>query len=694
MAKTPKKTRSIDKDKTYWASAEMPPLECAEELKRRIDEYYEWLVGSGPLNLWLASYRFYNAGIYSQGVSGGVFGSTGGSFDGGFGGTDGAEIMSVNHYANILDHILELTVSQRPAFEPRSTNTDYKSQAQTILAKHLLDYYMREKSLEVYTKQAVKMALMFGEAYVLCEWDAEMGEVYGKDPESGAVIRQGDLRYSTFGPYSIVRDLYAGSADQCQWYVVQRLRNKWDLAAKYPEISDDILEYATSEDADEMAAFSFAPDGLSKSDLVVTYTLYHERTPACPAGRMLEMLDESIILVDGPLPYSTMPLKRVRYDEVIGTTFGKSVMFDELGIQNTINGLYSVVKTNQVTFGVQNIAIAKGSGFSVNEMAGGLNLIEFDASLGAHAVPAPLQLTKTAPETFNFIKQLENTMNTISGINSVIRGDPEQALGAGASGAYAALIQSMAIQFNNGLQMSYVRLLEAIGQSTINTLREYASVPRVAAIVGKVDRAYMQEFTGDDLSTVNRVIVDIGSPTLRTTAGKEQLAEQLIKMGVVKELPQLLEVINTGNLEVLTEGETAQLLMIKSENERLQAGEKVTAFLSDDHQMHLRQHASVMSNPDMRNPTPENASAIEEWVAHMQMHIQLATNPDNAQYFALLGREPVPVINPQPQVPGTGALPPQGPDAVQMGNANLPDLPQQPVNPLTKQRYTPPEGAQ
>ena len=44
----------------------------------------------------------------------------------------------------------------------------------------------------------------------------------------------------------------------------------------------------------------------------------------------------------------------------------------------------------------------------------------------------------------------------------------------------------------------------------------------------------MKEFTGDDLTSVNRVIVDVGNPLARTTAGRVEMAEQLLQMGVIK----------------------------------------------------------------------------------------------------------------------------------------------------------------
>ncbi len=57
--------------------------------------------------------------------------------------------LPVNHLRNIAQNILVMITATRPAMEARAVNTDYKSLVQTKLANGLLDYYMREKRLEL-----------------------------------------------------------------------------------------------------------------------------------------------------------------------------------------------------------------------------------------------------------------------------------------------------------------------------------------------------------------------------------------------------------------------------------------------------------------------------------------------------------------------------------------------------------------
>src|SRR5690606_32152609 len=141
-----------------------------------------------------------------------------------------------------------------------------------------------------------------------------------------------------------------------------------------------------------------------------------------------------------------------------------------------------------------------------------------------------LNLTNTPAEIFNFMGMLEKLGETLSGVNSVARGNPEASL---KSGAALALVQSQAIQFSMGLQQSFAQLVEDAGTGTIEILQDFASVPRVAFIAGKSNRPLMKNFKGSDLDAIKRVTVDMGNPLTRTTAGKVNLADTMLERNLI-----------------------------------------------------------------------------------------------------------------------------------------------------------------
>lgn len=639
----------------YWAS--VGSADIADNILEKVKDYYEYLSLSGRLDLWRRSWGYY----YRPRINGGMINPAG----------QQGELTSVNinHYRNLLLHLETMTVQQRANFEPRATNSDVKSQSQVILAAGLLDYYMREKKLERNIKSAVKDCLIFSEGFVRAEWDATSGDVYGQTA-TGSPAYQGDIRYTNYNPLNVIRDYFKQAASQEDWSILRDFQNKYTLAAKFPELNDQILN--DCDDYLELArTTTFNIFNLEDTDNIAVYTLLHKPTPAMPNGRYTQILDNGTILMDGPLPYDETHVYRIAPDEETGTIFGYSVGFDLLPVQECIDILYSTVITNQATFGVQNILTPKGHDLSTSQISGALNLMEYDPALGK---PEALNLTSTPPEIFNFINQLESLAETLSGVNSVARGNPEASL---KSGAALALVQSMAIQFSMNLQQSYAQLVEDLGTGTINILKTYASVPRVAAIAGKSNRPLMREFSGQDLSGISRVTVDMGNPLTRTTAGKENLANNYLEKGMIDNPDQYIQVINTGRLEPVIEGKQAELLLIKSENEMLADGQPQRALITDQHAQHILEHKTVLASPEVR--MDPNSPIIQATLMHIQEHINFLKTADPA-LLALIHQTSMAPPPMPPQNGGTSEMldgaPPVVKQAQGVEGPNMPAPPQ------------------
>lgn len=609
--------------------------ETSEILVAKSQEWFQSLDTSGYLTKLRTMYAAYHGSFYED---------SGDSHSIVFGGEQGELTqLGVNHIRNLAQHMLNMITSTRPMMQARSTNTDYKSLVQTKLANGLLDYYMRDHRLEEYLKTAAEYAIVFGSGYIKIEWNSTRGDVFDTDDETGIEIRQGDIDFMNLSPFDVMFDTNREDRKQ-DWVLCRSFKNRFDVAAKYPELRDKILKLPTKSQMQQFANFSFHYD---ETDLIPIYEFYHKRTESMPEGRYLLYLDAGLALLDSPMPYRNLPVYTIAPSYYLGTSYGYTPMFDILNIQDAVNSLYSTVLTNQTAFGVQNILVPTGSNISVQELSGGLNIIEANEANGQ---VRPLNLTQTPKEIFDFIGMLEKTMETISGVNSVARGNPDPNL---RSGNALALVQAMTLQFLSGLQQSYVMMIEDMGTGIINILKDHANIPRMVTIVGQSKKTYLKEFVGDDLDSVNRVVVDIGNPLSRTTAGRVEMAEQMLQMGVIKTPEQYFSVIDTGQLDVLTEDTQSQLFLTKAENERLVTGEDVMAVFTDEHAMHIKEHASVLSDPDLRFD-PE---LVQRVTRHMQEHIQLlsTTNPD---ILMILGQQPLPP--PGAQAPQGGPPPEEG----------------------------------
>lgn len=618
----------------YFAADEAE--ETVSYLELKSTQWFNTLVQNDYLDKIKRSWQSYHGAYYTEG---------GNSHEIQFAGEQGELVnLAVNHYRNIAQNMLTMVTSTRPSFQARSVNTDYRSQVQTMLANGLLDYYMREKRLEKYLKRAVEYAIVLGSGYVKMEWDATTGEIYdyidpsemedydpemeleeGEEDREPYPVYEGDVVFTNLSPFDIVFDTSKEDPDQHDWVLCRNWKNKFDIAAKYPEFEDEIVDLDTKSDHTRSR---ITLQQLDETVDIPVYEFFHKRTPSMPEGRYVLYLTSEIILMDTAMPYGDLPVYRIAPSDILGTPYGYTTMFDLLPIQESVNSLHSIILTNQNAFGVQSVISPRGSDVSVSQIEGGMNFIEYNQQAGK---PEPLQLTSTPPEVFSYMQQLISEMETISGVNSVVRGNPEKNM---RSGNALALVQSQALQFMSGLQQSYIQLVEDVGTGLINMLKDFAQVPRIANISGNSNRSYMKEFTGDDLNSINRVIVDVGNSLANTTAGRMEIASNLLQMGAIVNPEQYYSVLNTGKLETMTEGINKQLLLIKAENEKLVAGESVKAIATENHMLHIKEHQNVLADPDLKMDA-ELASRVLE---HIQEHITLLreTDPD---LLAILGQQ-------------------------------------------------------
>jgi len=245
------------------------------------------------------------------------------------------------------------------------------------------------------------------------------------------------------------------------------------------------------------------------------------------------------------------------------------------------------------------------------------------------------------------------------GINKVTQGRIEQKL----SGSAMALLQQMAIQFSQTLQHNYAMALEALGTSILELIKTNADTERVALIAGKANRSRLISFKGDDLAEIEAVQVELGNPIMKSGAGRWELAQMLIQNGLVKNIEEALNVLTSNRIEPLYEGETAQLNLIRSENEELANGTPQPVIQTDNHEQHIEEHKAVLSSPEAR----QDQAIVEATLQHIDEH----------QAYL------VPVVDPNAPVdPAAEGAVLEGmePSSMQASQPNLPNLPTSPLD--------------
>lgn len=629
-----------------------------DDLMKLVDDYFAAMSATSWDTMIQKSYSYY----YGRGDHGNSFRISAGGSQG-----ELSEMMA-NEYRTLLRQMLTMITSERPSYDVRSMNTDHKSESQAIIGEQVLEFYLRHKKLENLLKDACEKSLWSGEGFIGLRWDTQAGENYGLDEESNMVMK-GDIEYSTYNSLQVIRDPFS-SQQEPDWVIIVDYKNKYDLAAQYPEAEEDLLNCSLESYKDQLQ--HGIPHGI-KTNKIPVFTFYHKKSPALPEGRWVYFAADKV-LADGPLPYEEIPVYRVTPGNVENFVFGYTPGFDILGMQEANDDMFSALLTNNRNFARQLLAVRKDAGVNHRMLTEGASILELDVEDINNAIK-PLQLTASSPETYSFLESIKSRMQQYTGINEVIRGEPSPNL---RSGNALALISAQAVKFNSGLQQSYNILLEDVGTATLRFLKQFAKAPRFFRVVGITNRALLSEFSSDDLEGVDRVDVQKASALTSTTAGRIEIADNLLQNGLVKRPEQYFNVLETGRLDPLIDAERSELLNIKSENEMLQRGEQPTAILTDNHMLHIREHRTVLDDPVAR----QDPKIVQAALAHLEEHknLWMQTPPE---YLMASGQQPSPSAQMAQQAPPPGpnsaqvnpaALEPKGPDA-QVTQPAQPQLP-------------------
>lgn len=666
----------------YFANLEDPTELCAS-LEHRISEYRRGVRRMPIYERWVRTYRSYFGLPDSNDWTDDTAPRPGGQ---------GGEqtLQRMNHLGNLGRHLLAMTTATRPSFEPVATNTDSTSVAQVEFCRTLLDYYMDHERLAAVFSQATELALIYGLGYVGIAWDENTGPTVVPstvDPQTGAVqdaIKAGGLTFKTYSPLDVAID--HRRRDQVRdWAIVTTYENRWDLIAQYPDPeTQELLRGAAAFNPQDEWYRSFYPttDLVPNPDIIAVNTFWHEKTPAVPQGKWARFIP-GLLLDSGALPQPEMPLYSIVPGIFHGTVFGDSPLHTVVGLQALVDNLYSAVVTNNVNLAVQMLEVPQEARYNIKTAFNGMRIFETKTLAdGRSTSPKPIQLTASSPETYKLIELTIQAMETLTGVNSVVRGDPEASL---RSGKALALIKAQAVEFSSWLVFSYESLITDVGTAIVRHLKAFAKRPQLAAIAGIGKAWAAKSFDSTNLENIDRVLVRSGNPVSKQLAFRAQAAESLLEKGLLKSPAQYFAIVDTGQLDIATEDDVASWANLKAENEALLAGPGpdvpppppppppqpgqppspfsplappdggVPVLWTDNPVEHIHWHLDLLSNPLSR----KDPQLVARVLNHIQTHIQVNEQAD-PQKLMLLGIPSIAAALQQAFGPPPGSKPPGG----------------------------------
>lgn len=674
----------------YWAGREVGDM--LREAFRRIDAYYNHVQTSGKLDLWRKSLAEYYAGEETGGESGTA-------------GEQGEMVtIKVNHAHNIGEHVVTAVAGQPPTFVPQAQNNDHEAASQVDIARVVLDAAVAQKGLSEAFVQITRRAWVLKEGYAATEWDENSGEDYAALGEQ--IVKTGDARTRIYNPLDVVRDYLRETGAEHEWYFLRRFENRYNVLARALRNAPDdetrirweaqILgapsKIQDAENRPRLADYRMTAEDVDTDEIAV-WEFRHAKSDALPNGRRTVFVTPDVWLLDGPLKYKGLFVFRMAPEERIGEEGGYTPHFDLMAPQHAVNAAFSSVLSGLAALGHPVVALPANSQATVEDLKS-FSLLRLNGGQGEAKAINLLPGDALKPHA-EFADKLISQMEIVSGVNSVRRGNTSS-MGASSSGAKLALIDAKFYESIVGLQRSFKDFASAVATSIVQLYQQFATIEQTVSVAGRDKRVSAKKFTGENLTKVLRVEIEMGDPLSRTSAGRLELAQMLIAAvdasgkPMIRTPEQILQVVRTGRLDPLTSGQTAELDNIKAENEALGDGKPAAAFIYDHHPLHIQEHYAVVASPEARAP---GSPVIVATLQHIAEHLQLW---QGAPIDGLAARNiPPPPSMMAPPGPGaTSATPPPAPGEQSStaevpapeGAGPQPNMPSMPTNPATGEK--------
>lgn len=700
-----------------------------ERLAQRASAYRDWLARTGRLGRMQRAWSAY----YGGSVDGSK--DTAGILTGGEQGE--LSLLTANMFGVTVRQVMRLITGQKPAFKVVAKTSDADSIAQATLGDALLEHYDKKANVSEREVDSVQSGMLLGSGWVVLSWSTQLGEEIGLNPDTGKVIREGDVSVRAATPWDVVHDV-EDAPESRQWVAVRGKRKRHDLAAQFPALADEIRK--ASGDALDSEGFAatkrwsgWRGEGdATDEDNVSVWEFRHIPTPALPAGRLVVFCNSDCVLYDsaaapmaGEVGEDGVPMEATGdagypYPSLLCEEFAPerragrasethSSHWDALSLQEALDMVTTAITTNANIGSLVNLWVPPGSAPSIQRLDTGLNLVE---SVGK---PEKIDTLALPPELVNLGGMYRDMMQQVAGLNDVVMGDTPSGMPA----QLAALLEAKAVQFHAQGQANYYRLVESVRTGVLTLLQKFSTSPRTASLAGRANSWALKTWSADSLNKLDRVAVEPVNPVMRTFAGRMAFADNLAERGWIG-LDQYTGVWLTGELHTEMDPRRARLGRIAREKEMLmrgiglppvdmaasmqsgepvftageEGGEYIRPVIAQKHWLDVPEYLSVLESPEALE-SPRVVQAVLDLVQE-KLRLWAAMPMD---MLVLLGGQPAPstqmLAGPPPPGPeGGGGDAPGAPKAAAIAGEASPDvkMPAPPPNPLTGEQAPPPVG--
>lgn len=618
-------------DDVYWASKKGSELaECAFG---KVDKSFDRNAADPYYNVVTKLYaRYYGLGDEANSV------------DMSFVGPEGQQVkVYLNLFRFLVQQVVSLVAGAKLGYTAVPVNTDTQAKEAAIVATHMLRNAVRQERIARVLREATEYAVAFVEGFIRVYWDPEAGEAIREqavDPTTGDVVSSTVTKGANVVKAYSLLDVYRADFDpnthDPSWIIFRDWVNRYDVIAKRPELKDEILNIQTRSSYDFAL---FQPLFREDQDLIPQYTLYHKRCPAVPEGVEFTFWSPTAFDPATPLSYRKMPYARITPADVLRTQRGYSPSIDVMALGDVLTSLISTAVSNQARFGLPLLQSKRGNGVDVRTITDGSALLEYNI-----APVEPVALPGSSPETYRLIEMIRDWMVMLMGHNATSLGQIESS--SRLSTASMSILEQKAMQAISGLQDTYLRAAEDVGELYVDSFRNHATEERTVRLVGRNNKSYVKSFAGSYFDGVDSIVVELGDLNGATPTQRLNKAQLLLQAGQIT-TSDFFEIERTGSLDTVLETASDPRITMEEENELIAQGENPPVLFTDNHIEHVLSVARLLASPADR----ANTALVQAAAAHVGEHLDQLRKMDPALRAIILGAGAPMPPPPAPQGP-------------------------------------------
>lgn len=499
-------------------------------------------------------------------------------------------------------------------FEVPPTTPDDTAMKGSRIAESALAQTAREQSWEGHRRDHAYTTWEAGVGGLCVEWDANTGTVLGQDPQTGRMVRTGDVKLSVVSLHEMSFEPGTRNGEHARYWVRGQALPPEEVRELYG------LSKTPKADAQALDVIHRLGESRSNTPLTMVYTYYCRPSDSKPEGAVATVVgDEFVDMTPWAFPFDDrLNVSLAVVEPIHGHWFGHTPVTDAVPIQAAYNASWSSIIEHMKNAGNARLWVPMGSVEDIEDLSDQSGeAVEYTAVNG-------MRPTYEAPPSMPdwWIRQpsmLEAAMDDVLSLHAISRGDAP-------SGVESGIAMSILSENDDTPIGSLARALgDCWGRAATMVLKLYeANVKesRTATIAhsGQGSIPEVVKWNGGDLAGQTTAVVPADAVIPRNRSAQAAYAFQLYDRQIITNPAELAKIADLPDQSDLLEGISPDSARAHRENYWMAAAKPRTVDNFDAHENHIAIHRDFMRSERFENLDPQIQQIFRDHVMAHEMY--------------------------------------------------------------------------